>query len=121
MSHRHEHHRDSGCTDIGSGVCLRPTVHGGDPDVTGPDGLIAGGPDEHLAGFIVAYDWPGEDTRLEGAVTVDPHIEERARWSMTGSLEGGDLTLSPSIQAYHRDGHSPTIHGFVQNGKWVPA
>jgi hypothetical protein len=123
VSHRHAPWQgDVTCTEIDEHVCLRPIVHGGDPDVTNADGTTAGGPDEHLAGFIVAYDWPGSEWRLEGAVSVDPHLGERATWSMTGSLEGGDLTLSPSIQAYdHRDGRTPTIHGFVRDGKWVPA
>lgn len=115
MSHQHPSER---CTDIGSGVCLRPTVHGGNPDITeSATGEIAGGPTEHLYGFIVAYEWPGSDERLEGAVAVDPHSE--VRWGMTGSLEGGDLTLTPSIQAYDID-QKPTIHGYVTNGKWVP-
>ena len=122
MSHQHPSER---CVDIGSGVCLRPTVHGGNPDVTdSKTGEIAGGPVEHLYGFIVAYEWPGSEERLEGAVAVDEHAP--VRWDMTGSLEGGDLTLSPSIQAYEYvsgdDAHGhPTIHGFVRNGKWVPA
>ena len=117
MTHQHPSER---CVDIGSGVCLRPTVHGGDPDVTNSaDGSMAGGPEEHVAGFIVAYEWPGEDERLEGAVGVNCHRDDG--WSMTGSLEGGDLTLEPSIQAYHPDGRTPTIHGYVRGGKWVPA
>ncbi len=124
MSHRHgwpyEDPSTQKCTEISPEVCLRPTVHGGDPDVTNADGSIAGGPTEHLAGFIVAYDWPGFDHRLEGAVNVDPHFPENARWQMTGSLEGGDLTLSPSIQAYD-DRHQPTFHGFIRDGHWVPA
>lgn len=123
MKHRHAPWQGKDrCTEVGPTVCLRPTVHGGDPDVTNADGSIAGGPDQHLAGFIVAYDWPDSEYRLEGAVTVDPHLGDR--WTMTGSLEGGDLTLAPSIQAYDsRDpsNRKPTIHGFVQNGQWVPA
>ena len=126
MTHRHAPWHDDleRCTEVGPTVCLRPTVHGGDPDVTNQDGTIAGGEVEHLAGFIVAYDWPGADYRLEGAVSVDPHLGEQATWQMTGTLEGGDLTLTPSIQAYDaRDPSAriPTIHGFVTNGAWVPA
>lgn len=126
MTHEHAAYQgDVRCTDVGPAVCLRPTVHGGDPDVTNADGTIAGGPDEHLAGFIVAYDWPDSDVRLEGAVNVDPDIPG-PRWEMTGSLAGGDLTLSPSIQAYrYIAGDAPrqhaTIHGYVREGKWVPA
>lgn len=125
MSHRHgwpyEDPSTQKCTEVGPTVCLRPTVHGGDPDVTdSATGAISGGPVEHLAGFIVAYDWPGADARLEGYVSVDDDLEEKVRWTMTGTLQGGDLTLSPSIQAYD-DQRQPTIHGFVQAGKWVPA
>lgn len=121
MSHKHDRHVDKGCTEIGPTVCLRPTVHGGSADITNADGSIAGGETEHLAGFIVAYDWPGEEFRLEGGVMVDLHFGDRAIWQMTGSLEGGDLTLSPSIQAYLDDGQTPSIHGWVRDGKWVPA
>lgn len=125
MAHRHAAYQGVvRCTDVGPTVCLRPTVHGGDSDVTNADGTIAGGPDEHLAGFIVAYDWPDSNVRLEGAVNVDEDFPSGARWQMTGSLEGGDLTLTPSIQAYDsRDPSNriPTIHGFVQNGAWVAA
>lgn len=123
MSHRHAAHQgDVHCTEVGPTVCLRPTVHGGDPRITdGTTGAIAGGETEHLAGFIVAYDWPGSDVRLEGSVQVDEHLSPR--WTMTGSLEGGDLTLTPSIQAYTDvDGKLvPSIHGYVTAGKWVPA
>lgn len=128
MTHRHAHGwGEERCTDVGPSVCLRPTVHGGNPGVTNSaDGSIAGGPVEHLYGFIVAYDWPGSDVRLEGGVKVDTcEPNDGARWDMTGSLEGGDLTLNPSIQAYdsrERDVHAhPTIHGYVRNGQWEPA
>lgn len=124
MAHHHAPYQgDVRCTDVGPTVCLRPTVHGGDPDITeSATGEIAGGSVEHLAGFIVAYDWADSEHRLEGAVSVDPHGS--TTWTITGSLEGGDLTLSPSIQAYDsRDssGRKPTIHGFVRNGQWEPA
>jgi hypothetical protein len=79
MSHRHEFGDEAvGCTEICDAVCLEPTIHGGDPDITNPDGTIAGGPTEHLAGFIVRYDWPGVDHRLAGGVNVDPHFGDRA-------------------------------------------
>lgn len=93
------------CTEIGPDVCIRPTVHGDD---------------QHLAGFILAHevDWNDGD-RSEGYVNVDPDADGKPIWSVTGSLEGGDLTLSPSI-LHHGDPH-PDIHGYVRNGKWVPA
>jgi hypothetical protein len=127
MTHRHGwpyNDHEPGCTDVSPTVCLRPTVHGGNPDITTADGAIAGGPDEHLEGFIVAYEWADSDVRLEGHVRVDPDIPEGPCWQMTGTLEGGDLTLTPSIQAYDArdpDDRKPTIHGFVTSGKWVPA
>jgi hypothetical protein len=121
MSHVHRWIADRDCTEIGPTVCLRPTHHGGSEHITNADGSMAGGPVEHLAGFILAYDWPGEDERLEGGVNVDPHFADHATWAMTGSLEGGDLTLSPSIQCYLMDGKTPSIHGYVRNGKWESA
>lgn len=125
MAHRHPYRDDAGCIEVGPTVCLRPTVHGGNPDVTeSATGAIAGGELEHLYGFIVAYDWPDSDVRLEGAVCVDPHGAPGAMWTMTGSLEGGDLTLAPSIQAFDsrdRTARTKTIHGWVRNGAWVPA
>jgi len=147
----HEH-----CVEISANVCLTPTVHGGDPNVVGPDGAIAGGPDQHVAGFLICHDrvrderepakrtmpdgtpcWcvsdeaPHEgwihapvceslrawmDLRCVGSVNVDPHFAgERPIWTMSGSLEGGDLTLSPSVLC------SDGFHGFVRDGKWVSA
>lgn len=111
--HVHGWH-DPACVPTGPTTCLYPTVHGGDPDVTNDDGAIAGGPVEHLAGFIFAHDVEPGKPRCEGGVKVDEHFE-RPRWSMTGTLEGGDLTLSPSILC--ADG----FHGFIRDGRWVPA
>jgi hypothetical protein len=125
MTHRHAYHDPGGCVEIAPNVCLRPTVHGGDPDVTdAATGLMAGGQNTHLAGFVVAHDRAGIEARCEGAVTVDPHFG--ARWTMTGSLEGGDLTLTPSILCRLGSGGGAGLgecgfHGFVQNGAWVPA
>lgn len=114
------------CVEIAPNVCLEPTYHGGDPDVTDSrTGEIAGGPVEHLAGFILAHDRDGFDVRCQGAVSVDEHFPERARWSIAGSLEAGNLTLAPSILcrtgAIGTDGVDCGFHGYVQNGQWVPA
>lgn len=118
MTHRHVGERKVACVAIDEHVCLRPTVHGGASHITNADGSIAGGETEHLAGFLVAHDREGQPYRCEGAVNVDPHFEgERPVWGMTGSLEGGDLTLSPSI---HETDGQHDFHGFVRNGKWVP-
>jgi hypothetical protein len=116
--HGHAHGwYDPPCWPISEEVCLRPTVHGGAEHIRNADGTMAGGPTEHLSGFVVAHDRPGQrgEPRCEGAINVDPDLESKARWTMTGTLEGGDLTISPSILC--GDGH----HGFVRAGKWVPA
>ena len=73
-------------------------------------------------GSCLGHDRSGFDVRCEGFVRV--HAEEgRPVWSMTGSLNGGDLTLSPSILC--RLGNVTNepcgFHGFVRDGKWVPA
>jgi hypothetical protein len=121
--HRHRHQRRVRCTELGPNVCARPFHHGGDPNITdSASGEVAGGPTEHLAGFILAYDWPGETERLEGTAIVDPHFaRDRPVWKVTGSLEDGDLTLEPSVQMYALDGETPTLHGWVRGGKWVTA
>ena len=112
--HVHGWH-DPNCTPVGPTTCLSPTVHGGADHITNADGTMAGGPIQHLAGFIFSHDVTPGQPRCEGAVNVDPDLESRARWTMTGTLDGGDLTLSPSILC--ADG----FHGFVRDGRWVPA
>ncbi len=128
MSHVHAHeepgeaHR---CVEIGEHVCLHPIHHS-----NAPAGVVLNTPEAdaygtHLGGFIVGHDREGFDVRCEGFVTTDdcPMTAGRACWSMTGTLEGGDLTLSPSILC--RLGNVANMpcgyHGFVTNGKWVPA
>lgn len=106
------------CVEIGEHHCLRRTVHGGDPDVTEyATGLMAGGATTHLAGFIVGHDRADQALRCEGAVTVcAEHRADGHVWSMTGSLEGGDLTLAPSILC-----KTCGDHGFIREGRWVAA
>lgn len=122
--HAHGWH-DPDCTPVSPTTCLTPTTHGGSPAITdSATGEMAGGPTEHLAGFHFAHDREGFDVRCEGGVNVDPHFSASATWQMTGSLEGGDLTLSPSILC--RAGSADTrvecgFHGFVRDGAWVPA
>jgi hypothetical protein len=91
--------RPSKCTEVGPMVCLAPTSM----------------QDGSLAGFIVGHDAPDLPVRCAGAIMVQP-LDAKPVWSMTGSLEGGDLTLTPSILCT-RD----QFHGFVQGGAWVPA
>jgi hypothetical protein len=96
------------CVEIGPDVCLSPFYHGDD---------------EHLAGFFVSFDLPGDEgSRVPGAVNVDPHFAgERPIWTMTGSLDGGDLSLSPSVLMKSPGAPERERHGYVTNGKWVPA
>lgn len=98
----HQHYWDMRCTPIGPEVCLQETVHGAD---------------EHLAGYHFCHEKVGGGPRCVGGVNVDTDIPERkAFWTQTGSLTGGDLTLTPSILCTNDQ-----YHGFVQQGKWVPA
>lgn len=108
MSHVHGYYpfdevpiapRPSKCIEIGPTFCLAPTSTN----------------DGTLAGFIAGHDAPDLPVRCDGVVFVQP-VDNHPMWSMTGSLEGGDLTLSPSVLC-KRD----QFHGFVTNGKWVPA
>jgi hypothetical protein len=95
------------CIEVGPTTCLLPITNsrGDDP-----------------AGFIFGHDREGFDVRCEGFVSVVEN-DGRPVWGMTGSLEGGDLTLTPSILC--QLGNVANVpcgyHGFVTNGKWVPA
>lgn len=104
----HQHADDEWkCVEIGPDVCLAPFTHGDD---------------KHLAGFFLSFDVPDAAFRVPGAVNVDPHfIGQSPVWEMTGSLEGGDLTLRPSIRISGGSAPDRERHGFVTNGKWVPA
>ncbi len=106
MSHDRSEWPHERCVEIGEAVCLATTVHGDD---------------QHVAGFLFCHDVPGRERRCVGGVNVDQHFDgERPRWSMTGSLEDGDLTLSPSVRCVTHD-PGPNAHGFVRGGTWVPA
>lgn len=122
MSHEHASGREN-CVEIAPNVCLQPVDHS-----NAPTGVVLNTPEAdaygtHLGGFIVGHDRPGFDVRCEGAVMVCGHSDGRATWTMTGSLEGGDLTLSPSIlcRLGNVSGEPCGFHGFVRDGKWVPA
>lgn len=92
------------CFSLGETHCIRETVY--------TNGL--------LAGFIIAHEAADLDVRCEGFLTVNPPTNpseaeaKQPRWQMTGSLLGGDLTLSPSVLCT-RD----KDHGFIRSGKWV--
>lgn len=114
----HEHYGTDSCTPVSEAVCLSPIVHGtetpGQFPMTGTD---------HLAGFLFHHDREGFDQRCGGYVRVCECQPGTHRWGMTGSLEGGDLTLTPSILCRLGRVGVPEcgFHGFVQLGKWVPA
>lgn len=106
----HKHQRDDweghghpDCVDVGSHVCLQQMGRHGKPD-------------GYVSGFIVAHDVNGEKYRCEGAVNVDAELTKDGKiWTMTGSLAGGDLTLTPSILCTVH----PDFHAFVTNGRWT--
>lgn len=128
MAHRHAHDHDGSpqkCVAIDEHVCLQPIEHS-----SAPAGVVLNTPEadgygSHPAGWILGHDRPGFDVRCEGFVNIDtcPTVGDRPTWSVTGSLEGGDLTLSPSVLC--RLGNVANeecgFHGFVQAGKWVAA
>lgn len=111
------------CTELDDQVCIRAwnrsTV--GRPD---PEGS-----------YFVAHERPPEDpagpARCEGRVD----ITEIYRTGQNGgrdpgptwvraegtSLADGNLTLTPSIRCLEHDGMVAGGHGFIQDGRWVPA
>jgi hypothetical protein len=93
---------DRPCTELGPTVCIWTSVHG---------------EDEHLYGFLIAHDVDGEEGRCTGAIAVDPHAAHDGHpvWTMTGSLEGGNLSLQPSVQCTTH----PAFHAFVTDGRWT--
>lgn len=111
------------CVEIDDHVCLQPIDGSNVPPGAGipinsPEGEAYG---THLGGFIVGHDRHGFDVRCEGFVHVDGGSGNQ--WAMTGSLEGSNLTLSPSLLC--RLGNVANelcgFHGFVRDGKWVSA
>lgn len=111
MAHQHYQQGSEleGCTEVGSGVCLREWRND------------AG----ELIRFVIGHDRPESFTmpdgthptaRCEGSIPVTgAHA-----WSVSGTLAGGDLTLSPSILE-PADHFCPGQHGWIRDGKWVPA
>lgn len=106
------------CVEIDPHVCLQP-ISGGGEGVSNADGSPV---PEYFAGYIVGHDRPGFDWRCEGFVRTA--AEGQPRWEMTGTLEGGDLTLSPSILCRLGTADPASecgFHGWVRDGKWVSA
>lgn len=126
MTHQHAH-RDPPykCVAIDPAVCLQP-ISGGGEGISRrlPDGTTEPVP-EYFAGFILAHDREGFDHRCEGMVHVERQGADDPAWTMSGSLDGGDLTLSPSVLCTLGSADGATspcgFHGFVRDGKWAPA
>lgn len=111
--HRHEQDDWEGypkvrCVEVAPSVCLRQMGR-------------AGKPEGFISGFIVSHEVTGGGYRCEGAISVDAEtaaIDGNGNpklWTMTGSLEGGTLTLAPSIQCTVH----PEFHAYIQNGRWT--
>lgn len=95
MTHRHVNDPKT-CVEVGENVCLTRTTDG----------------------YFIHFDPPEDGTRQVGAFSCGP-----GGWTCTGTLEGGDLTVRPSIRvSMPVDGKNvELLHGFVTAGKWVPA
>lgn len=129
MSYDHRHYYDADqqrpkrrCVDVGQGVCIRAW-----------DRSVTGSPDPE-GSYFVAHERPAEDAdriRCEGRVDITPiyrNDENGGRrpgptWTRAEgtSLAAGNLTLSPSIRCLEHDGKVAGGHGFIQDGRWVPA
>lgn len=96
----HKHLVDRSCIELGHGVCIAPAALEDNPE----------------AGYWIGYSVKGQEFRSTGRVQVDERLGGPL-WSRTGSLAGGDLTLSPSIQLQG----ASSLHGYVRNMRWVPA
>lgn len=109
MAHRHYGYDDDvslTCVELTPDICLR--------EMRRHDGKVMR--------FVIAHDSPAhpDGYRCEGTIPV---TGDRA-WSVSGSLAGGDLTLSPSILEPASGvgaGYCPGYHGWVRSGRWVPA
>ncbi|HYI66376.1 MAG TPA: hypothetical protein VEW95_05595 [Candidatus Limnocylindrales bacterium] len=123
MSHQHAYRDEVACVEIDEHVCLQPINGGGEGITSGKTGEPV---PEYLAGFMISHDRDGFPHRCEGFVRVHPEAD-RSVWTMVGTLEGGDLTLTPSILCTMGSLDDPAagtrcgFHGYVRDGKWVPA
>ena len=118
MSHVHPGYGDvayrsvaiDGCEEIGAGVCIRPSL-------TWRSDRGETKADARTVGYVIAHVVGDDEVRCEGATMTELGFGPTEIWTQTGTLEGGDLTLAPSIVCRTH----PAAHGFVRDGKWVPA
>lgn len=96
------------CYPMGPTVCIRRAGRTGKPR-------------GYISGYIVSHHVALGQPRCEGFVCIDPEIAKPRGdgalrlWVATGSIETGDLTLSPSIECTtHREWHA-----HIQDGKWT--
>lgn len=105
----HGHPWDEGtvtCVEIAPDVCLTP--------------IVSATPDQpHDEGYWFCHDVPGADHRCTGRVLTVNQRDGGPVWTQTGSLDGGDLTLNPSVLCTAPGSH--TFHGWVRDGQWVSA
>lgn len=105
---KHPVHPPTPCVELGLGVCLRPSYHWR-PD----EGQTEA--DRRLVGYVIAHETPEWEVRCEGALLLELGFGPTEVWTQTGSLEGGDLSLTPSIVCPRH----PAFHAFVVNGRWT--
>jgi hypothetical protein len=105
---------DLDCTDVGDTVCLTPLYRAADPTQ---------GTDRERIGYFFCHDVPGGDARCVGSVHTVATRPNDPTWSESGSLEAGTLTLTPSVNCLPVPGgkHEREFHGWVRDGRWVPA
>ena len=95
------------CREIGEGVCIRPLWHW-------RSDLGETEADARIMGYAIAHEVPGQEARCEGVLALKEGFGPPV-WTQEGTLEGGDLTLRPSIQCKtHAE-----FHAFVTNGRWT--
>lgn len=109
----HGHVWDEGgvtCVEIAADVCLTP-IRAADPSRP------------HDEGYWFCHDVPGAERRCTGRV-LTVNSQGGPVWEQTGTLDDGDLTLSPSVlcsAARYGETDHPECHGWVRDGKWVRA
>jgi hypothetical protein len=78
--------------------------------------------DGRLAGWIIGHQLDDE-TWCDGWIPFQLDVNTGRGWNTsTGSLDGGDLTLSSDIHSVSVKCHThgEGFHGYVRNGRWVP-